>query len=192
MTDDALRALWTEPQSPSMEIDKTAMAALLGEYEVAQKSERLQRRVAIVAEACLFPALLWCTAFGRTPLVRGGFALMAVGTGVVLFALWMNRAWSRQALPGPANSRAHLLNTQFLLARQATLLRTAPLWCAPLFVGGLFISGWLYQEQNRSEGYLLAGLIAGAWLVSAANGISRSRKLDAFRSRTERLLDDWR
>ena len=168
----------------------TAMNAVLDEYHTAQEKERLSRLVSVIAEALLFPALLWCAAYGKTPLVRGGYALMAVGTAVVLFAVWMHRGWSREALPGPADARSHLQKTGFLLARQANLLRTAPVWCAPVFIGGLLIGQWLYQERSHSGGYLLWVTIAALWLISAVAGISKGKQLDTLRSRMEQLLND--
>lgn len=189
MTDDALRAAWIGPETKK-ETPMTVMTAVLEEYESAQEKERRVALVSAIAEAFLFPALLWSAAFGKTPLVRGGYALMAVGTAVILFAAWMHRTWSRQALPGPADARSHVQKTGFLLARQATLLRTAPLWCAPVFIGGLLIGGWLYQERSHSGGYLLWGTIAAGWLMSAVSGISKAKRLDTLRSRMEQILSD--
>lgn len=191
MNDDALRAAWIGTQPTNKEPIMTIMNAVLDEYHSARAKDRWVRLASVIAVALLCPALLWFAAYGKTPLVRGGYALMAVGTAVMLFVEWMHRTWSRQALPGSADARSHLQKTGFVLARQASLFRTAPLWCAPVFIGGVLIAAWLYRERSHSGGYLLAGSIATAWLMSAVAGISKGKQLDALRSRMERLLRDF-
>ena len=116
---------------------------------------------------------------------------MAVGTAVMLFAAWMHRAWSRQSLPGPTDARSHLQKAGFLIARQATLLKTAALWCAPIFFGALLIGAWVYQERSRSGGYVLWGTIVAGWLMCAVSGIAKAKKLDTWRSRMEQILGDF-
>lgn len=190
MTDEALRAVWSGIPPTSKEALMTAMNRVLDEYETAAVKERRVGRIAIALEALLLPALLWCAAHGITPLVRGGYALMAVGTGAILFAVWTDRTWSRHALPGPADARSQLQKTAFLLARQANLLRTAPLWCAPVFVGALLIGEWLYRERSHGGGYLLWTTIAVAWLASALGGMAKASQLDTLRSRLGQLLND--
>jgi hypothetical protein len=190
MTDDALRAAWIGTQPANKETLMTAMNTVLDEYQSAEAKERRFRLASVLAEALLFPALLWCAAYGKTPLVRGGYALMAVGTATILFAVWMHRAWSRQALPGPTDARCQLQKTGFLLARQAHLSRMAPLWCAPVFIGGMLIGAWLFSERSHSGGYLLWVTIAAAWLMSAVGGVAKGKKLDTLRSRMEQVLSD--
>jgi hypothetical protein len=190
MNDDALRAAWIGDQPTNKETLMTAMNAVLDEYHAARAKDRWVHLAAVTAVALLCPALLWSAAYGKTPLVREGYALMAVGTAVMLFAEWMHRTWSRQALPGPADARSHLQKTGFLLARQANLFRTAPLWCAPVFIGGVLIALWLYRERSHSGGYLLGLSMATGWLMSAVTGASKCKQLDTLRSRMEQLLND--
>ena len=59
---------------------------------------------------------------------------MAMGTAMVLFAKWLHRTWSRQALPGAAGARSELQKLALVVARQAGLCRTTPIWCAPVFL----------------------------------------------------------
>src|ERR1700730_2994349 len=131
MNDDALRAVWASSQPTTKQTLMTTMNAVLDEDRVAREKDRWVRLAALTAVALLCPALLWFAAYGKTPLVRGGYALMAAGTAVVLFAEWMYLSWAQQALPGPADARSQLQKTALLLSRQASLFRTAPLWCAP-------------------------------------------------------------
>jgi len=190
MNDDALRAAWTGAQPTNKETLMTAMNAVLDEYDSAQAKDRWVHLAAVIAVALLCPALLWFAAYGKTPLVREGYALMAVGTAVMLFGEWMHRTWSRQALPGAADARSHLQKTGFLLARQATLFRTAPLWCAPVFIGGVLIAMWLYRERSHAGGFLLGVSIATGWLMTGVAGASKGKQLDTLRSRMEQLLND--
>ena len=157
---------------------------------MANDKERWARLGAAVALGMLCPALLWFAVYGKTPLVRGGYALMAIGTAIMVFAEWMERTWSRQALPGPIDSRSQLEKTAFLLSRQAIGLRTGALWSSPIFLGAALIGGWLYQERSHAGGYLLWAILAVAWLVGAVLQVSKSKKLDLRRARMEELLRD--
>ena len=164
--------------------------AVLDEDRDAREKDRLVRLAALTAMALLCPALLWFAAYGKTPLVRGGYALMALGTSLILFAEWMHRTWSRQAWPGPADARSQLQKTALSLSRQASLFRTAALWCAPVFVGASLIGAWLYQERSSAEAYLLWASIGVGWLISAVTGLSKGKKLDSRQSRIEQVLSD--
>src|SRR5688500_15304492 len=101
MSDDSLRATWISGQPIDRAAVMTAVRAALAEDRAARDKERWLRIASALAIAVLCPALLWCAAFGRTPLVRGGYALMAAGTAVLAFAEWMYLDWSWRALPGP-------------------------------------------------------------------------------------------
>jgi hypothetical protein len=192
MNEDALRAAWTSSPSTNKEALLATMNAVLDEDRVAREKDRLVRLIALTAVALLCPALLWFAAHGKTPLVRGGYALMALGTSLILFAEWMHRTWSRQALPGPADARSQLQKTALSLSRQASLFRTEPLWCAPVFVGATLIGAWLYQERSTTEALLLWATIGVGWLMSAVSGFSRGKKLDNRQSRIEQVLSDLR
>ena len=102
----------------------------------------------------------------------------------------MYLAWSRQALPGPADARSQLQKTAFLLSRQANLIRTAPLWCAPVFIGTALIGLWLYQQRSHAEGYLLWAAVGAAWVIGSVGGIDKGTTLDERRARMEQLLSD--
>jgi hypothetical protein len=191
MNDDALRAAWTSIQ-PTKETLLTTMNAVLDEDRVTRQRERWVRLASLTTTALLCPGLVWFAAHGKTPLVRGGYALMALGTSLVLFAEWLHRTWSRQALPGPSDARSQLQTTALSLARQASLFRTAPFWCAPIFIGAAFIGAWIYQERSHAEAYLLWATIGAGWLMSAVSGLSMSKRLDNRHSKIEVLLSELR
>jgi hypothetical protein len=108
----------------------------------------------------------------------------------MVFAEWMERTWSRQALPGPIDSRSQLEKTVFLLSRQATSLRAGALWSSPVFVGAALIGQWLYAERSHTAGFILWATIGTAWLAAAVWQSSKSRILDQRRARLEDLLRD--
>ncbi|HEX5214174.1 MAG TPA: hypothetical protein VFV98_01855 [Vicinamibacterales bacterium] len=190
--EDALRAMWTSSQPATSEVLLATIDAVLDEDRAAREKDRLVRLAALTAMALLCPALLWFAAHGKTPLVRGGYALMALGASLMLFAEWMHRTWSRQALPGPADARSQLQKTALSLSRQASLFRTAALWCAPIFVGAALIGAWIYQERSHAGAYLLWASIGAGWLISAVTGRSKGKKLDTRQSKIEQLLSDLR
>ena len=169
----------------------TAVDAVLREARAEHDKERWIRiGVRPRAGAVLCPVLVWCAAHGITPLVRGGYALMAVGAAILVYAEWTYLEWFRQARPGPADARTQLQRTAFLVSRQANLLRTMPLWSAPVFIGTAMIGLWLYQQRSQVGGSLLwAGLGAG-WVLMVVGGLSKGRALDRRRSRMEQLLND--
>ncbi len=190
MSHDSLPSMWISDEPVSREAVMTAMNAVLNEDRAARGVDRGTRIAEGLALAVLCPALLWCAAYGITPLVRGGYALMAAGTAILVSVGWMYAAWARQALPGPADARSQLQKSAFLLSRQANLMRTAPLWCAPIFMGTALVATWIYQQRSATEGYLLWALIAAAWFTVSVGGISTGRRLDERRVRMERLLND--
>ncbi|SRR5713226_7466674 len=190
MSHESLPAMWISDEPVSRDAVMTAMNAVLNEDRALRDKDRGTRIAAGLALALLCPALLWCAAYGIAPLVRGGYALMAAGTAILVSTGWMYAAWSRQALPGPADARSQLQKGAFLLSRQANLMRTAPLCCAPIFMGTALIGTWIYQQRSATEGYLLWALVAAAWLIVSVGGISTGRKLDERRVRMERLLSD--
>jgi hypothetical protein len=189
MTDD-LSAVWRSDQPTNAETIMAAVEAVLEEDRATRAKERFVRRSSVLAVGVLCPVLVWCAAFGKTPLVRGGFALMAVGAALMVLAEWMYVTWSREALPGPVDSRSQLQKTGFLLSRQAHLLRTAPLWCAPIFVGTALIGLWTYQERTHAAAYWLWAFIGAAWFLSWVTGHWQGARLRDRRARVERLLSD--
>jgi len=134
---------------------------------------------------------LWLAAYGKTPLVRGAYALMGAGTAVAMFADWMYLTWSRHAIPGPADVRSQLQTTAILLGRQANLLKTGPLWSAPIFLGAALVSLWIYQERSHAEADLLWAIVGTAWVVGSVASVAKGKRIDERRSRVDRMLADW-
>jgi len=167
------------------------MNAVLDDDRAACEKDRWVRVASVIAVGLLCPALLWFAANGRTPLVRGGYSLMAMGTAMVLFAEWLHRTWSRQALPGAADARSELQKLALVVARHASLCRTAPIWCAPVFLGALLVGTWVYQERSVSGGYLLWASIGTAWVMSWMTGFSKAKKLTERRTQIESLLSEF-
>ena len=64
------------------------MNAVLDEDRAARDKDRRTHIAAGSVLALLCPALLWCAAYGITPLVRGGYALMATGTAILVSTGW--------------------------------------------------------------------------------------------------------
>ena len=190
MSDDSLPAVWIADPPIQKNTVLTAMTAVLNEDRACREKERAIRIASVLVLALLCPALLWCAAYGTTPLVRGGYALMAAGTAVLVSTEWMYLAWSRRALPGPADARSQLQKTAFILARQATLMRTAALWCAPVFLGTALIGLWLFQERSAAAGSGLWVTVGTAWCMASVGGTSTGTKLDQRRVRIEQLLSD--
>jgi hypothetical protein len=77
MNDDTLPAVWMADPPIQKETVLTAINAVLDEDRACRGKERSIRVASVLALALLCPALLWCAAYGITPLVRGGYALMA-------------------------------------------------------------------------------------------------------------------
>ena len=191
MSHDALRAVWVSHTDTHKENLMTVMNAVLEEDRSACETDRWVRVAAVIAVGLLCPALLWFAANGRTPLVRGGYSLMAMGTAMVLFAQWLHRTWSRQALPGAADARSELQKLGLAVSRQAGLFRTAPIWCAPIFVGAVLIGAWIYQERSVGGGYFLWGTVGTAWVVNWMTGFSKARKLTERRTQIDSLLSEF-
>ena len=190
MNDDSLSAIWISDPSVNKEAVMSAMNAVLDEDLAVRDKDRRIRIAAFLALAVLCPVLVWCAAYGISPLVRGGYGLMAVGTALLVATEWMYLTWSREALPGPADARSQLQKSAFLLARQASLMRMAPLWAAPIFAGTALIGLWLYQQRSATGGVLLWTVLAAGWIAASAGGVTTGTKLDERRRRMERLLSD--
>ena len=190
MSDDALPAVWIADSPMPNSTVLTAIDAALNEDRADREKERAIRIASALALALLCPALLWFAAYGATPLVRGGYALIAAGTAVLVFAEWAYLAWSRQALPGPADARSQLQTTSFVLARQTRLMRTAPLWCAPIFIGTALIGAWLYQERGHAAAYMLWATVGAGWCLVAVGGTVTGTKFEQRRFRIDQLLAD--
>ena len=190
MNDDSLSALWISDPPVDKEAVMNAMNAVLDEDRAARDKDRRVRIGGVFALAFLCPTLVFCAIYGISPLVRAAYALMAVGTALLVSLEWMYLTWSRQAFPGPADARSQLLVSTFLLSRQVSLLRMGALWCAPVFLGTALIGLWLYQERSATGGSLLWALSLAGYAVVSLGGKSMGAKLDERRLRMERLLTD--
>jgi hypothetical protein len=192
MNDASLPAVWAAADRP-IEKNTLLMAtnAVLAEDRACRDKERAIRILSLLALLLLCPIVLWFAAYGTTPLVRGWYGLVAAGTAVLVSTEWIYLAWSRASLPGPADARSHLQKTAYVLARQARLMRTAPVWCAPIFIGTALIGAWLYQERSAAAGYALWATVTAAWCIASIGGASTATKLDHRRLRIEGLLSDF-
>lgn len=186
MTDDE-RRMWTDWAASGNAAD---VDAILAQDRADRDRERTARRGALASQIVLLPLLLWCTARGVTPLVRGAFALMSVGSAAVAAAEWLYLDWSRQALPGPKDTRSQLQKTAFLLARQRRLIVAAVLWSAPIFVGVALIGVWLYEERTHAEAIAVWSVTAAGWIALLVGTLGSRGRLNVQRARLERVLDD--
>src|SRR5262245_10223210 len=191
MNHDALRAVWISNQDTSKETLMTVMNAVLAEDRVARTKDRWMQVAALVAIGLLCPVLLWFAAYGSSPLVRAGYSLMAAGTGLILFAAWLHRTWSRESLPGTADARSELQKLGLVVSRQASLVRTAPIWCAPIFLGAALVGAWVYQQRSVTGGYLLWACIGAAWVMKGVNGLSKAKQLTKRRATIEAVLSEF-
>ena len=190
--DESLLTAWASDGSLAKQQVLSAVHAALEADRATRRRELGTRLTGLAALALLGPALVWCAAHGTTPLVRAGYALMAVGTGILIFAEWTYLSWSRRALPGPIDARSQLETSALMLLRQSALLRTAGLWCAPIFIGTAFIATWLYQQRGHTAGYVLWTTVAIAWCLTVMGGRSKAAQLDRQCVRMEELLTDLR
>ncbi len=190
MNDEVLPAIWMSDPPVDKAKVMTAMHAVLDEDRAVRGRERGIRVASVLVLALLCPALMWCAAYGVSPLVRGVYALMAVGAAALVATEWIYLTWSQQAMPGPADARSQLQKSTFLLSRQASLMRMAALWCAPVFLGAGFIGLWLYQQRSAAGGSLLGATVVIGWIVMFVCGASAAAKLDDRRRRMEQLLSD--
>jgi hypothetical protein len=184
----SLSAVWMSESTASREDVMSAIDRVIDKDREARGRERRVRIGGLLAVALLVPATLWAAVYGVTPLVRGAYALMAVGTTVLAAAEWMYLAWSRQALPGPADARSQLQTIAFMLGRQIVLTRTAPLLSAPIFVGVALIGAWLYGNRTHEGAFALWTLVVAGWVLMARGAVSIHAKLDERRRHMERIL----
>ena len=133
---------------------------------------------------------MWAAVYGVTPLARGAYALMGVGTASLVAAEWTYLEWTRQALPGPSDARAQLQTSAFMLGRQIMLAKAAPILSAPIFIGAALIGAWLYQNRTHAEAFGIWAVFVAA-LVPMMRGLASLRAgLDERRLQMERLLSE--
>ena len=186
----SLSAVWMSAPPASQEDVMSTIACVLKRDRKRRERERRVRVGMLFALALLVPTMLWGAAYGVTPLVRGAYALMAVGSAMIVAAEWIYLEWSRQALPGPADARSQLQITAFTLRRQVMLMKTAPMWSAPVFIGVALIGAWLYRDRTQVAAFGLWAIAAAGWLLAGAGTISARTKLNARRQQLERLLSE--
>jgi hypothetical protein len=192
MSDDArlLSAVWMSDHPVDKARVMSAIDTVLDRDRAARERERRIRIGALVALTFLLPIMLWSAAHGVTPLVRGAYALMAAGGAVIVFAEWIYLEWSRQALPGPADARSQLQKTAFMLARQVMLMKTAPIWSSPVFIGVALIGVWLYRERTHAEAFVVWTITVAGWLAIGLGTIAVRARLNERRQQMERLLGE--
>lgn len=190
MSDEELFREWTANDAATQEQVRRAVEAALAEDRLAHRRGQLVRLSSIGLASLLWIVLLWCSANGVTPVVRGGYALMAAGIAVMLFAQFAYASWSDQAQPGPSDSLTQIRTGIFMLRRQGALVRSAPAWCAPIFVGAGLVGWWIYAERSHLGAVALWLAVATGWFLSVVGGNYAGRELDARRSRLEQVLTD--
>jgi len=186
----SLSEVWLSDRPVDKERVMSAVDAVLGNDRAARERERRVRIGMLLALTFLLPTLLWFAAHGVTPLVRGAYALMAAGAAVIVYAEWTYLEWSQQAFPGPADARSHLQKTAFMVARQVLLMKMAPIWWSPVFIGAALIGAWLYRERTHAEAFLVWVLTGAGWLVTWLGAIPAVAKLDERKRQIERLLSE--
>jgi len=194
MNDDAvwLRSAWTSDASATGQDIAATVQSVLARDRALRARERSARVGGISAVALLVPVLVWSAAHGVTPLIRGAYAMMAVGCALIVAAEWLYLDWSDQSLPGPADAQSQLQKTSFMLARQARLVSMAPLWSSPIFIGAALIAVWMYRERTHAGAFAVAIITVGAWIVSGWGARSMAARLDQQRQAMEHLLGDLR
>ena len=192
MNDDgrALSAAWTSDHPVDKAGVIAAIDAALDRDRAARDRERRIRIGAVGALALLMPMMLWSAAHGVTPLVRGAYALMAVGGGAIVIAEWIYLEWSRQALPGPIDARSQLQKTAFMLGRRVMLMNTAPIWSAPAFIGVTLIGVWVYRERTHAAAFALWTITVAGWLAMVLGTVAARARLNEQRRQMERLLGE--
>jgi hypothetical protein len=189
MSDDALRAVWqSNPATGSP--SRSALVAILEKDRALRDRERWTRIACVVILGVLCPVSIYCAAFGVTPLIRGAYALMGTGLAFGAAAEWMYLGWSGQAMPGARDMRSQLEKAAILLSRQASLIKTAPLWCGPVFLSVACIGVWIYEARSHSEAVGLWVLVGTAWAISSAIAYRKGRAVDSRRSQLEQILDE--
>ncbi len=193
MSNDAssFSAVWMSGQRVDKERVRSAIDTVLERDRAARTRERWIRVGLLLVLVCLLPTMLWAASYGVTPLVRAAYALMAAGSAVVVFAEWMYLDWARRALPGPVDACSQLQRTAFMLARQIVVMKTAPIWTSPIFVGVAMIGIWLYQDRAHSEAFVLWAFTGAGWLAAWLGTVSAGSRLNARRLQMEQLLSEW-
>lgn len=185
-----LSAVWMSDQSGSSEGVARTVDRVLAQDRDARARDRRVRLVGLLALVVLVPVLVWAAAHGVTPLVRGAYGLMAVGSAAIAAAEWMYLDWSRQALPRPIDARSQLQLTSFLLARQASLMKAAPIWSSPVFIGVALIGVWQFASGTLVSALLVWAIAATGWAGAVWATQLKFVRLRERRAHLEQLLAD--
>jgi hypothetical protein len=167
-----------------------SVEAILEDDRILRRNEQRMNLWLTPILFVLLAVLLWFAVIGKTPIVRAGYALMAVGIAITVFAGRAFANWSRQSLPGPVDTRSQLHKTTFLLSQQASLARSSPIWGAPTFLGAALIGLWAHQERGPLLGYAAWVLLAMAWIAMTLGCVAKARAAEKTKARMEELLRD--
>ena len=156
---DELQQLWQGPNAPEEEenLDATIEQVLEQDrkYQVSARRKDLASAAMMLA---LFPVVLWAATYGKWPLVRAGYGLMAVGLAVSAAAPWLHHRLNRQTPRRDLSVREHLEQSVGFLDRQATFLRTGALFCGlPMFLGLLVFGAGIWVQGGKLAGALFMG-----------------------------------
>ena len=190
MKQDPLQEIWISQETKKEDTVMNSIQLILAQDQAHQEKQRRMNLWWAPLHLVLLPLLFFCAATGKTPVVRAGYALMAAGLAIALSAGWLFESWSRQALPGPVDTRSQLQKASFLLSRQASLAKTAALWAAPLFFGGALIGLWGYQERGHLQGYVVWVSLALLWIGVSHGGTKKAKVAEERKARMEELLRD--
>ena len=80
--------------------------------------------------------------------------------------------------------------TASMLGHQVMLMKTAPMWSSPIFVGVAMIGLWLFRERLPSEAFVLWTITAAGWIAACLGTVSAHAKLTERRLQIERLLGE--
>jgi hypothetical protein len=190
MRQDPLQEIWTLQETEQKETVMKSIELILAQDEADREKQRRAHLWWTPLHLALLPLLFYCAATGKTPVVRAGYALMAAGIAVATSATWLFASWSRQALPGPMDTRSQLRKAAFLLSRQASLAKASALWAAPLFLGVALIGLWGYLERGHLLGYLVWGPVALLWIGVSYGGRKQAKAAEERKARVEELLGE--
>ena len=188
MRRDPLQEIWTSQEAEEKETVMNSIQLILAQDQADQEKRRRTSFWLAPLHLVLLPPLFFFAVTGKTPVVRAGYALMAVGIAIEASAGWLFASWSRQALPGPLDTRSQLQKAAFLLSRQAGLAKTSALWAAPVFLGAALIGLWAYHARGPLPGYVVWVALALLWIGVSHGGRKKAKAAEERKARMEELL----
>jgi hypothetical protein len=187
---DELQQLWQRPNAPEEEenLDATIEQVLVRDHN-CQVSARRRDLASAAMMLVLFPVVLWAAAYGKWPLVRAGYGLMAVGLAVSAVAIWLYHRLNSLTPRRDLTVRDHLEQSVGFLDRQATFLRTGALFCGlPMFLGLLVFGVGIWIQGGKLAGALFMGASPLLWIGSWQMSARTMRQIAQRRTRAEDLL----